>query len=197
MAEVCTNIQKSIAWCQGKAVYPGIRRRVYYISVADIVKWPKLPVDETSGKITSTVYEGDFELAAEKKWLYIDVDTRKSRLTSDPQGELPSQTQLNKLVLVHSDVSPEASAAALYLNNDDCVFLAQDMEGRYRVVGSDRWQGVCTVTQDGGEGQSGTAGTTINVEVSDVCPAPYYNGLIDAEDAKFMADGSEVPGVGG
>lgn len=64
---------------------------------------------------------------------------RKSQLTSEAQGELPSQTQLNKLTAVHPGVGAEASAAAAYLNNNDNVFLVEDMKGKYRVVGSEAW----------------------------------------------------------
>lgn len=192
----CSNIQKSLAWCEGKAVYPGLRKRLYYISKQDIVKWPTLPKDD-NGNITAPKYEGNFTLAAEKKWLFIDIDTKTSQLTSEPQGELPSQTQLNKLSAVHPGVNEDAAAMALYLNNNDSVFLVAGMDGLYRVVGSDLWQGKTTINQDNGQGATGTASTTIAVEATDVCPAPYYPGKIEAEDGDFMGDGSAVPGEEG
>ena len=39
-----------------------------------------------------------------------------------------------------------------------------------------------TVAQDLGQGATGTTGTTINVEASDECPAPFYEGIITTED---------------
>jgi len=134
----CSSIQKSLAWCQGKPELPGVKRRIFYISKADILKWPELQHD-ANGRLKSASYTGDFVLRADAKWKFIDILPDKSQLTSDGQGEYPSQTQLNKLVAVHPGVDEAASAASAYLNNNDNVFLVEDMRGAIRVVGSDKW----------------------------------------------------------
>lgn len=178
----CLNIQKSLAWCQGTPEYAGVRRRIYYLAKSEIVGWPTLERDERNGRAISAKYIGDFTLKADAKWKFIDILPDKSQLTSEPQGELPSQTQLNKLVAVHPGVGAEASAAAAYLNNSDNVFIVQDMNDNYRVVGCDKWLTKTTVNQDNGQGASGTTSTTINVEASDEVPAPFYSGEIVTED---------------
>lgn len=122
----------------GTPELPGVRRRVYYTSKNDILVWPKLPHNEV-GRVTSSVYDGSFTLKENAVWKYIDILPEKSQLTSEAQGELPSQTQLNKLVAVHPSVSEAASAAAAYLNNNDNVFIVEDMKGKHRVVGCDKW----------------------------------------------------------
>lgn len=172
---------------------PGVRRRLYYISKAEILEWPTLPRDE-NGRATSAELTGNFRLNADSKWKYIDHLPEKSQLTSEAQGEVPSQTQLNKLTIVHPGVGAEASAAAAYINNNDNVYLVQDMSDKWRVVGCERWQTKSTVAQDLGQGPTGTASTTISVEATDETPAPFYKGKIETEDGDFMADGSEVPG---
>jgi hypothetical protein len=177
----CSSLQKSLAWCQGTPELPGVRRRIYYISKGQIVKWPTLPRD-TKGRPTSAVLSGDFELKADAKWQYIDILPDKSQLTSEAQGELPSQTQLNKLVAVHPGVGEEASAAAAYINNNDNVFVVQDMKDKYRVVGSEKWLTKSTVAQDLGQGATGTTSTTINAEATDEVPAPFYVGKLATED---------------
>lgn len=183
----CTSIQKSLKWCEGASQYPGVKKRLYYLSKSDIVKFPPLKKD-------SVVYEGAFVLAADKKWLCIDIIPSKSQLTSEPQGEYPSQTQLNKLTALHPGVDEASSAASLYLNNNDSVFLVPTMTGKYRVVGCDMWEGKITVQQDQGQGATGTAGTTIAVEATDIAPSPFYEGKIETEDGDFMADGSPIAG---
>jgi hypothetical protein len=177
----CSSLQKSLAWCQGTPELPGVRRRIYYISKGQIVKWPTLPRD-TKGRPTSAVLSGDFELKADAKWQYIDILPDKSQLTSEAQGELPSQTQLNKLVAVHPGVGEEASATAAYINNNDNVFVVQDMKDKYRVVGSEKWLTKSTVAQDLGQGATGTTSTTINAEATDEVPAPFYVGTLATED---------------
>jgi len=185
----CSSVQKSLAWCQGRPELPGVKRRIYYISKYDVLQWPKLQHD-ANGRLTSASYAGDFVLRADKKWKYIDIISDKSQLTSEAQGEYPSQTQLNKLVAVHPGVGKEASEAAAYLNNNDNVFLVENMHGDFRVVGSDKWPTKTTVAQDLGQGATGTTSTTINVEASDECPAPFYAGKIATEDGDINPDGN-------
>ena len=97
----CSPLEGSLTWCEGKPVLPGIRRRLYYTAKSNVVKWPKLQVDEY-GRATSAILQGNFELAADKYFHHIDVLVNESSLTSEAQGEKPSQTQLNKLVCVHT-----------------------------------------------------------------------------------------------
>lgn len=191
----CSSVQKSLAWCQGRPELPGVKRRIYYISKYDVLRWPKLQHD-ANGRLTSAAYAGDFVLRADAKWKFIDIISDKSQLTSEAQGEYPSQTQLNKLVAVHPGVDDEASAAAAYLNNNDNVFLVEDMRGAFRVVGSDKWPTKTTVAQDLGQGATGTTSTTINVEATDECPAPFYAGKIATEDGDINPDGNPTQNSG-
>lgn len=189
MAEQCLNLQKSLGWCEGTPVLPGIRRRLYYIAKSMIAQWPTLAKD-ANGRTTTAVYEGNFVLNADATWKYIDVLPSKSQLQSEAQGEKPSQTQLNTLTAVHPGVGEEATAAAAFMNNCDNVFLVQDMNGKYRVVGSEMYDTATTVAQDLGQGPTGTASTTITCKATDVVPAPYYPGEIITEDGTEMGDGS-------
>lgn len=184
----CSALQKSLGWCQGTPELPGVKRRIYYLAKSEIIEFPALPRDE-HGRATSAVYEGSFTLAADAKWKYIDILPDKSQLTSEAQGEVPSQTQLNKLTAVHPAVGPEASAAAAYINNTDSVFIVEDMKGNYRVVGSDMWNTKATVAQDLGQGATGTTSTTISVEASDEVPAPFYVGTLETEDGDIDCAG--------
>ena len=194
----CSPLQKSLAWCMGKPELPGIRKRIYYISKDQIAEWPTYIRDYYNRRAKKAAYRGDFVLVADAKWKYIDVLPEKSQLTSEPQGELPSQTQLNKLVAVFPGVSPEASAAACYLNNSDNVFLVEDMKGFFRVVGCRKWFTKTTVSQDNGQGPTGNTSTTINVEAPDEMPSPFYMGIIETEDGDVqgeMFDDSDDPEV--
>ena len=182
----------------GKPELPGIRKRIYYISKDQIAEWPTYIRDVNNRRMKKAAYRGDFVLVADAKWKYIDVLPEKSQLTSEPQGELPSQTQLNKLVAVFPGVSPEASAAACYLNNSDNVFLVEDMKGFFRVVGCRKWFTKTTVSQDNGQGPTGNTSTTINVEAPDEVPSPFYMGIIETEDGDVqgeMFDDSDDPEV--
>ena len=187
-----TPLQRSLAWCQGQPVMPGIRRRLYYTSKQNVVQWPAYSAD-SGGRYAFATTTGNFTLKADTYWHFIDILAEKSTLTSDSQGEAPSQTQLNKISAVHPGVGPEASAAACYLNNSDNVFLVQDMSGLWRIVGSRFYETKTTVAQDNGQGATGTASTTINVEATDICPSPFYQGTIVTEDGELSLAGGDTP----
>ena len=185
LINLCNPIQRSLSWCEGTPEYPGIKRRIYYIAKSLIAEWPSFLMD-TNGRPQNAFYRGNFTLKADQYWHFIDVLPDKCQVTSEAQGELPSQTQLNKLTAVHPGVGVVASSAASYLNNTDNVFLVEDMNGMFRVIGSERWMTKTTVTQDLGQGPTGTASTTINAEATDLVPAPFYIGTIELEDGTVI-----------
>lgn len=182
MPQNCTPLQRSLDWCMGTPELPGIRKRIYYISKNEIASWPPYNRDENNRRTKTAVLTGNFTLVADATWKYIDILAEKSQLTSDPQGEIPGQTQLNKLVAVHPGTGPEATAAACYLNNSDNVFIVEDTKGFYRVVGCEKWVTKTTVNQDTGQGPTGSTSTTITVEATDEVPAPFYMGQIITAD---------------
>jgi len=185
----CNNLQRSLDWCMGTPELPGIKRRVYYIAKSQVAQWPTFTRD-ANGRVTSSTLNGSFTLVADAKWHFIVILADKSQLTSEAQGEVPSQTQLNKATLVHPGVGPEASAAAAYLNNSDNVFVVEDMKGNFRVVGSDRWLTKTTVAQDNGQGATGSTSTTISVEATDEIPSPFYVGTLETEDGDIDCSNS-------
>lgn len=177
-------LQQSIGWCEGTPEPAGIRRRAYYIAMSDAVDEPKIPVDE-NGRPISSILDGNFTLAADKTWKYIDFLPEKSQFQSDPQGDYPNQTQLDKLTLVHPAVGPEATNACAYINNTRCFFLFQDRKGRWRLVGNKDYESKNTVAQDLGQGVTGSTSTTISVEASNLVSAPFFNGTIVTEDGEI------------
>ena len=178
----------SLMFCKGKTVLPGLRNRLYFIPKAWIVSWPTLrPV---AGDMVSTfsIYDGSFTLAADKKWMYIDIIDNKGKLESESQGEKPSRTFLNKLSVVHPETDELASSFCRQANSDDFVYLVQRRNGKFRVLGNQMFETDTKPKQDSGEGVSGDFGTTIEIEVTDECPAPYYFGTIETVDGDIEID---------
>ena len=189
----CSIIQKSFKWCLGQPQYTGIRSRLYFTARSNILVWPKLPKDD-NGRVLAAVYVGGFVLASNTNWLYIDILPEKSQLTSEPQGEYPAQSQLNKLVAVHPGIELDASSAAAWFNNNETVFMVEDMRGNSRIVGHKDYPIKVTVTQDTGMGITGSPSTTITVEASDDVPAPFYHysGLHVTGLGKAVMDATEA-----
>lgn len=194
MANKCenTSLYESLEWCDGRTTLPGIRQRVYFIPKSEIVKWPKLPsIKEAKAMGELATYQEDFVLAADKKWRSLDALDAKSNVTSESQGEKPSRTSLNKSTLKHAGTDEEATGFARQANIDNLVYLVQQRNKKFRVIGSDEFDADTKASQALGEGYTGEAGTTLEIEATDVCPAPFYPGKIETEDGDISgADGS-------
>lgn len=194
MTKKCENssLYESLEWCDGRTTLPGIRQRVYFIPKSEIVEWPKLPsIKEAKAMAELATYQGNFILAADKKWRSLDALDAKSNVTAESQGEKPSRTSLNKSTLKHAGTDEEATGFARQANIDNIVYLVQQRNKKFRVIGSDEFDADTKASQALGEGYTGEAGTTLEVEATDVCPAPFYPGKIETEDGDISGvDGS-------
>lgn len=181
---VCENtaLYQSLRFCQGTTILPGIRNRCYAVAKRDIVKWPILADEAASDMAELAKYKGDFQLATGKKWVRIDLVANKGQITYEVQGEKPSRTFLNKVTLTH----PEGSAAALGFARqaaaDDLVYLVPQRNGKFRVMGSEAFETDTKPTGDTGEGITGESSAALEIEATDVCPAPYYEGVIETDE---------------
>ena len=178
-----SSLYQSLEHCAGKTVLPGVRPKVYYTKKAHIVSWPVLPdINDATSMAAMATYVGNFTLAADKKWLTIDTLSAKSNVTSETQGEKPSVTILNKASLKHPGTEAEAAGFCRQAMADDLVYLVQQRNGKFRVMGCEEFETDTNPSQALGEGVTGEAGTTIEIEATDLCPAPFYVGKIETED---------------
>ncbi len=183
--DLCEQIQESVPFCEGRTEFAGIRRRIYYTSKANIVKYAQLPTN-AAGIVTSAILQGDFELKEGAFWRYIDIVAEKSQTTSDSQGDPPSQTSLNKGTFIHPGVGEEASMLAAYVQNNNCIYVFEDIAGRAHVIGCEMWPVKSAVAQDFGQGASGSTSTTVTVEGTDKVPFPRYIGLLHTEEGDIQ-----------
>lgn len=198
MASNCTSqsLYEGLEWCQGSPVLPGIRGSVYYIPKKDIVGWPTLPVatGEASQHMANlATYDGNFTLAADAKWRKLDVVDKLSSISSEAQGDQPCITSLNKATFLHPGTKEQVTGFCRQANCDDLVYIVFEKDGKARVIGNDMYQTTTKASQASGSQPTDQAGTTIEVEVTDVCPAPFYPGVIETEDGDISGeDGNPV-----
>lgn len=178
----CFSTLRDMRYCQGTPVTPGVKRRAWYIAVSAIVSWPTIPVDELD-RPTSSVYEGAFTLAEGEFWRPLDHLPGKAEFKSETQGEEPSRTFKVSGTFIHPKIDEDASAAATSLINTRVIVLVEDMRGKYRMIGCEKYDGaLVSPSRDNGQGATGTAGTTILVEADDPVETPFYPGPIKTED---------------
>ena len=137
------------------------------------------------------IYQGDFVMASDSVFKRIDLSLNKGSINYETQGEKPSRTILNKGSFKHPYNDEEAAAFAAQAIADDLVFVVQQRDGKYRVLGNEMFETDVKVSGGTGEGTTGEVGTTIEVEVSDLCPAPFYVGMLATEDGEIDCSGSE------
>ena len=201
MTKVCTNaaLYASLKHCAGTTVLPGIRNKVYAIQKSKIVTWPTLPKAGDTGTTSMgqlATYVGDFTLAESAKWLSVDLVLETGSLTWAEQGEAPSKTILNTATLRHPEIDADAAAFAGQALNDDLVFLVQQRDGKFRVLGNEMFNTSVAPSGGTGEGVTGSdQGTSFTVTCTDLFPAPFYPGKIETEDGDISgADGSPWSG---
>ncbi|WP_419033912.1 hypothetical protein [Dysgonomonas gadei] len=174
----------SLEWCEGQINLPGLRPKVFFTPKSNIVQWPTRPsvlaTGETMGKLAT--YSGNFVLAAEKVWQFMDILVDRSPATSEVQGTKPSKTYLNQAVLVVANTDAEAAGFSQLAANSDYVYLVQDKPGKYRVIGNDMYQTNTDVALAMGGAATDEMGTTITASVTDLCHMPFYEGEIETAD---------------
>lgn len=177
----CDNILKSLAFCQGRPVRPGIKRKAYVAPKTAIAKFPTLPVDDL-GRPTSALLVGSFVMNEDTYFVSIEHLANKADFKSETQGEYPSQTLKNTVTLIFPGIDKDAALASGFLLNSDNVVIVEDMYGQFRVIGSELYETITTYARDQGQGPTGTAGTTMVFEASDIIDCPFYAGEIVTED---------------
>lgn len=180
----------------GQTILPGIRRKIYAIAKRNIVKWPTRPDMKDAADMSKlAAYEGNFVLAADCTWLAVDLIPDKGNLECESQGEKPSRTFLNKITVTHPTVEEEATGFAAQANCDELVYLVQQRNGKFRVLGSEMFDTDTKPKQSLGEGVTGESGTQLEISATDFSPAPFYPGDIVTEDGTISgATGLPVEG---
>lgn len=179
------DIFESIPVCDGEINMPGINARIYFVPFRQIVEWPKIAradaEDATADKIVT--YDGNFTLAADAAWRYLDVIQEKSSVTFEAQGEEGSKSFVNKGEIKVQGTKAALLAFCAMANNTRLVYLVQRSDGRFCVLGSRFFRGAKT-TPSGALGAATTDehATTVNIEATDFVPLPLYPGEILTED---------------
>ena len=168
-----------IEFCMGDKSLPGTRNHAYYIPRRDIVTFPRPVANPASMEEVAVIPStSPFVLAADKKWLLMDLVPNESEPTAEGQGSYGSKTILNKIKLVLPGTGKKATGFIPQLNNDDVVFLVPMADGKCRLFGSPNYQAEIAVGQAFGKSATDSNNTTVEVSVTDEFAAPFYEGNI-------------------
>lgn len=192
----CTtkSLYKSIEACPGKKVLPGIRRRLYYVNKSAIVKFPKLPdvgdEDATDmAKLAQLI--GDFELAADNFFQFIELKDEASNVTFDTVGEDESKLFNNQANAIVAGQDDEVKGFSRQAINDDIVYVYQDRAGKFCVLGNEMFKCHTTPSGDTSAEATGASISTFAIQCYDECPVPTYTGKLQISETEYLdcADG--------
>ncbi len=173
---------QNLDWVDGNTSIPGIYNNAYCIPKSDIATWPILPAAPATDAEEVT-YDGSFSLVALKTWKKINCIADKSPVTCETQGEYRSQTFLNKGTLKTSLTTEGATAFAKKANNADMVYLVREKDsGKWRLLGNDMFNTITKPSIAIGGGPTSERGTTLEIEVTDAIPMPFYDGSIVTDE---------------
>ncbi len=192
----CTtkSLYKSIEACPGKKVLPGIRRRLFFKNKSAIAKFPKLPdVGDTDATDMAKLSQlkGDFELAAEEYWQFIDLKDEASNVTYETVGEDGSKLFNNQANAIVAGQDDEVKGFARQAVNDDIVYVYQDRAGKFCVLGNEMFKCHTAPAGDTSAEATGASTSTFAIQCYDECPVPTYTGKLQISATEYIdcADG--------
>lgn len=200
------SVYGSIEACPGQRILPGIRRRLFYIPKADIAVWPVLPAigadNVQMGGLAQ--YSGDFTLAEGKFFKFIDLKDEASNVTFDTVGEDGSHLVNNQANAIVAGMEDAVKGFARQALNDDIVYVYQERDGSFAVIGNEMFKCHTTPSGDTAAEVTGAVITTLAIQCYDECPVPTYKGKLmlsateymDCEDGKIKTVVTQIPGEG-
>ena len=182
------SVYESVEACPGQRIQPGIRRRIYYIEKTKIVEWPTLPSpsDQNVKMEDLAKYTGDFTLAENATFKFLDLKDEASNVTFEPVGEDPSKlynNQANAIVAGQPDAIKGFSREAL---NEDLVYVYQQRDGKFCVLGNEAYKCHTSPSGDTGAEVTGATTTSIAIQVYDECPVPTYVGKLHLSAEEYL-----------
>ena len=185
MANKCTtdkDLYEDVQFCQGSASLPGIRPHMYMVRRVNILNFPKVQGDAATKLEDVAVIKDSFVLAEGAKFVKIDLVEGESEPTCENQGNEGAKSFLNKVAFVLPGTQKKVTGLIAKLNNDDVIFLYPQRDGALRLIGNEMFRVLVELGQNAGKQVTDSSQSTITVSVSDINPAPFYEGTFETED---------------
>lgn len=173
---------EDVEFCQGSASLPGVRPHMYMARRVNILTFPKVQGDAATKLEDVAVIKSNFVLAEGVKFVKIDLVEGESEPTCENQGNEGSKSFLNKVAFVLPGTQKKVTGLIAKLNNDDVIFLYPQRDGAIRVIGNDMFRVQVELGQNAGKAVTDSSQSTITASVSDINPAPFYEGTFETED---------------
>lgn len=195
MAKKCSNtndLYDNVEFCTGEVTMPGMRPYFFFIRRENITTWPTLPMNSAESLEKNPVYDGDFVLAADKKWKKVDLIPNESEPKSERTGAYGSYHFNNSATLVIPGIGPKQTGLINELLNDDVVMLLPQRDGRFRVFGNKDFKLDVNPSQNWGKATTDSNNTTLEITDENKSASPFYNGKIEADDGDYNGETGDL-----
>ena len=185
MATKCTtdkDLYEDVPYCQGSASLPGVRPHMYMVRRTNILSFPKAQGNDATKLEDVAVIKSNFVLDEGVKFVKIDLVEGESEPTCENQGNEGAKSFLNKVAFVLPGTQKKVTGLISKLNNDDVVFLYPQRDGAIRLIGNEMFRVQLELGQNAGKAVTDSSQSTITASVSDINPAPFYEGTFETED---------------
>ena len=185
MATKCTtdkDLYEDVPYCQGSASLPGVRPHMYMVRRTNLLSFPKVQGNDATKLEDVAVIKSNFVLAEGVKFVKIDLVEGESEPTCENQGNEGAKSFLNKVAFVLPGTQKKVTGLISKLNNDDVVFLYPQRDGAIRLIGNEMFRVQLELGQNAGKAVTDSSQSTITASVSDINPAPFYEGTFETED---------------
>ena len=185
MATKCTtdkDLYEDVPYCQGSASLPGVRPHMYMVRRTNILSFPKVQGNDATKLEDVAVIKSNFVLAEGVKFVKIDLVEGESEPTCENQGNEGAKSFLNKVAFVLPGTQKKVTGLISKLNNDDVDFLYPQRDGAIRLIGNEMFRVQLELGQNAGKAVTDSSQSTITASVSDINPAPFYEGTFETED---------------
>ena len=185
MATKCTtdkDLYEDVPYCQGSASLPGVRPHMYMVRRTNILSFPKAQGNDATKLEDVAVIKSNFVLDEGVKFVKIDLVEGESEPTCENQGNEGAKSFLNKVAFVLPGTQKKVTGLISKLNNDDVVFLYPQRDGAIRLIGNEMFRVQLELGQNAGKPVTDSSQSTITASVSDINPAPFYEGTFETED---------------
>lgn len=185
MATKCTtdkDLYEDVPYCQGSASLPGVRPHMYMVRRTNILSFPKVQGNDATKLEDVAVIKSNFVLDEGVKFVKIDLVEGESEPTCENQGNEGAKSFLNKVAFVLPGTQKKVTGLISKLNNDDVVFLYPQRDGAIRLIGNEMFRVQLELGQNAGKAVTDSSQSTITASVSDINPAPFYEGTFETED---------------
>ena len=185
MATKCTtdkDLYEDVPYCQGSASLPGVRPHMYMVRRTNILSFPKVQGNDATKLEDVAVIKENFVLAEGVKFVKIDLVEGESEPTCENQGNEGAKSFLNKVAFVLPGTQKKVTGLISKLNNDDVIFLYPQRDGAIRLIGNEMFRVQLELGQNAGKAVTDSSQSTITASVSDINPAPFYEGTFETED---------------